>query len=221
MYEKPGSPNVWCNISGEAAGQVWNWPFLGMKGLTPFMPYTAPLPLDHDYAAELNIISAKMVTLQTIIIYYTLPTLANTFVIISMATTQIAPNAWLVYLVRSPLTAESPGEPNLFSRGPDSLLMVQCVWDLMTKPCCSFSELTLALCSNNSLSNGLLRPGTPRLNDKACVCTGVQDYMVIFLFGSTSANAWLLWWSRHNHQYSVITGHITLLLVFRLLGSLP
>ena len=26
---------VWCNISGEAAGEVWNWSLLGVKGLKP------------------------------------------------------------------------------------------------------------------------------------------------------------------------------------------
>ena len=25
---------VWCNISGEAAGEIWNWSYLGVKGLT-------------------------------------------------------------------------------------------------------------------------------------------------------------------------------------------
>ena len=25
---------VWCNISGEAAGEIWHWSFSGMKGLT-------------------------------------------------------------------------------------------------------------------------------------------------------------------------------------------
>ena len=25
---------VWCNISGEAAGEIWSWSFLGVKGLT-------------------------------------------------------------------------------------------------------------------------------------------------------------------------------------------
>ena len=24
---------VWCNIAGEAAGEIWNWSFLGVKGL--------------------------------------------------------------------------------------------------------------------------------------------------------------------------------------------
>ena len=24
---------VWCNISGEAAGEIWNWPLVGVKGL--------------------------------------------------------------------------------------------------------------------------------------------------------------------------------------------
>ena len=25
---------VWCNSSGEAAGEIWNWSLLGVKGLT-------------------------------------------------------------------------------------------------------------------------------------------------------------------------------------------
>ena len=25
---------VWCNIAGEAAGEIWNWSLLGVKGLT-------------------------------------------------------------------------------------------------------------------------------------------------------------------------------------------
>ena len=25
---------VWCNISGEAAGEIWNWSLVGVKGLT-------------------------------------------------------------------------------------------------------------------------------------------------------------------------------------------
>ena len=24
---------VWCYITGEAAGEIWNWPLLGVKGL--------------------------------------------------------------------------------------------------------------------------------------------------------------------------------------------
>ena len=29
---------VWCNISGEAAGAIWSWSLLGVKGLTCVLP---------------------------------------------------------------------------------------------------------------------------------------------------------------------------------------
>ena len=35
--------------------------------------------------------------------------------------------------------------------------------------CCSFSQLTRALCSARSSSKGFRRPGTARLSDRACV----------------------------------------------------
>ena len=31
--ERQVLPTVWCNISGEAAGEIWNWSLLGVKGL--------------------------------------------------------------------------------------------------------------------------------------------------------------------------------------------
>ena len=29
---------VWCNISGEAAGEIWHWSLLGVKGLNITFP---------------------------------------------------------------------------------------------------------------------------------------------------------------------------------------
>ena len=34
---------VWCNISGEAVGEIWNWSLLGVKGL--MMAYLGSLVL--------------------------------------------------------------------------------------------------------------------------------------------------------------------------------
>ena len=30
---------VWCNISGEAAGEIWHWSLSGVKGLLPLDMY--------------------------------------------------------------------------------------------------------------------------------------------------------------------------------------
>ena len=35
---------VWCNISGEAAGEIWNWSLLGVKGLTAIQHYSYSFP---------------------------------------------------------------------------------------------------------------------------------------------------------------------------------
>ena len=38
---------VWCNISGEAAGEIWNWSALGLKGVIQFSKFTHPLGFVH------------------------------------------------------------------------------------------------------------------------------------------------------------------------------
>ena len=32
---------MWCNITGEAGGEIWIWSFLGVKGLIEATPETA------------------------------------------------------------------------------------------------------------------------------------------------------------------------------------
>lgn len=49
-------------------------------------------------------------------------------------------------------------------------LLVDFVSSMAARFCCSFSLLTLALCSASSSSNFFLRPGTARLRDSAWVC---------------------------------------------------
>ena len=41
---------VWCNIAGEAAGEIWNWSFLGVKGLKADLDGTT---LTHDCRMQL------------------------------------------------------------------------------------------------------------------------------------------------------------------------
>ena len=41
---------VWCNIAGEAAGEIWNWLLLGVKGLR--LVYTFDFSCDFAYKTQ-------------------------------------------------------------------------------------------------------------------------------------------------------------------------
>ena len=60
---------VWCNISGEAAGEIWHWSLLGVKGLKPWQNGTIPSrasssqPLVHLDKTELLVLDRVGLTL--------------------------------------------------------------------------------------------------------------------------------------------------------------
>ena len=39
---------VWCHISGEAAGEIWSWPLLGVKGLNIYLLFTFKITWDSN-----------------------------------------------------------------------------------------------------------------------------------------------------------------------------
>ena len=64
--------HMWCNISGEAAGEIWSWSLLGVKGLT-LASHSIKLfyvLLVHTFVIDHNIISRNPSTESYIIVQY-------------------------------------------------------------------------------------------------------------------------------------------------------
>ena len=51
---------VWCNISGEAAGEIWHWSLSGVKGLLEEMKYIPPL------CCPVSVVLSKAITWSTV-----------------------------------------------------------------------------------------------------------------------------------------------------------
>ena len=68
---------VWCNISGEAAGDIWNWSLLGVEGLS-LQNFPASGFVNVRRILYQNACIAKLKTTQTTLVFLQL----NTFTLV-------------------------------------------------------------------------------------------------------------------------------------------